>query len=315
MEHEENREDPRFSVVIPTYNRSGHLAAAVRSALTQTYPPHEIIVVDDGSTDDTRSTVEGLGRNGVPVQYLWQVNQGAAAARNRGIRAASGDWIALLDSDDIWLPRKLETARSLITTGGDVDFVHSRCVYDIEVAAGSVPEPVLTVEQRCDPAVLMSGWYLRTPSVAIRRSLLDRLDQLFPTDLRTCEDFELYWRAITLARRIGFSNETDVVIGSTPASLTRNSATDLERMMDNVEAMSRVIRWLDGTRGRPRLKPVLERRRYWATRILLTRAVREGRLIEMLGWLLRHGPSRIEIGRAVVSAGRGILNGENPRGL
>ena len=84
-------------MVIPTHNRAGHLAEAVRSVHGQTFPAYEIIVVDDGSTDDTAEMVEVLVRDGVHVRYLRQANQGAAAARNRGIRAAGGDWIALLD--------------------------------------------------------------------------------------------------------------------------------------------------------------------------------------------------------------------------
>jgi glycosyltransferase involved in cell wall biosynthesis len=318
---------PRFSVVIPTHNRARHLAEAVRSVRDQTYPAHEIIVVDDGSTDDTAQVVGRLIADGVPLRYLPQANQGAGAARNRGIRAATGDWIALLDSDDTWLPHKLAAARALIAADDAVDFIHSRCVHDFELAAGSAPEPVLTVEQRCDPAALMGGWHIKTSSVAIRRALLDRLDSLFPTDLRTCEDYELFWRAVTSARRIGFSSEPDTIIANIPTSLSREDMMVLPRIMDNIEAMSRVIRWLDGNSHghnhihnlgqdqRARLRPILEGRRYWAARILLTRALREGRLIEMLLWLLRHGLPRFEIGRAVVSAGRGVVNGENPSGL
>src|SRR3954468_10533282 len=107
---------PRFSVVIPTYNRAAYLAEAVRSVRDQTYPAHEIIVVDDGSTDNTAQVVEILANDGIPLRYLRQANQGVAAARNRGIQAAAGDWIALLDSDDTWLPRKLEAASTLIAT-------------------------------------------------------------------------------------------------------------------------------------------------------------------------------------------------------
>jgi hypothetical protein len=308
-------ERPRFSVVIPTHNRASHLAEAVRSVHGQTFPAFEIIVVDDGSTDDTAGVVEVLASDGVQVRYLRQANQGAAAARNRGIRAAGGDWIALLDSDDTWLPGKLEAAAELIAADDAVDFVHSRYVHDFELDAGDVPEPVLTMQQHCDPAALMGGWHIKTSSVAIRRALLDRLDSLFPTDLRTCEDYELFWRAVTAARRIGFSGEPDTVIANIPTSLSREDAMVLPRMMDNIEAMSRVIRWLDGHPQQARLQPILEGRRYWAARILLTRAAREGRLMEMLGWLLRHGLSRFEIGRAVVSAGRGVVNGENPSGL
>jgi hypothetical protein len=162
---------------------------------------------------------------------------------------------------------------------------------------------------------LMGGWNIKTSSVAIRRTLLDRLDSLFPTDLRTCEDYELFWRAVTEARRIGFSGEPDTVIANIPTSLSREDAMVLPRMMDNIKAMSRAIRWLDGHPRQAPLQPILEGRRYWAARILLTRATREERLMEMLGWLLRHGLSRFEVGRAVVSAGRGVINGENPSGL
>ena len=69
-------EAPRFSVVIPTYNRAGYLVKAIRSAWNQTYPPHEIVVVDDGSTDDTPPMVENLIREGAPVRYLRQANRG-----------------------------------------------------------------------------------------------------------------------------------------------------------------------------------------------------------------------------------------------
>ena len=135
---------------------------------------------------------------------------------------------------------------TLIAAGDGIEFVHSRCIHDFELKAGGAAEPVLTVEQRCDPATLMGGWHIKTSSVAIRMTLLDRLDSLFPTDLRTCEDYELFWRAVTLARRIGFSGEPDTVIASTPTSLSREDAMVLPRIMDNIEAMSRVIHWLDG---------------------------------------------------------------------
>ena len=93
------------SVVIPTYNRGHLVGEAVASVLGQTVPPLEVIVVDDGSTDDTRDRL----RPYLPrVTYLHQTNQGVSAARNHGIRKARGEFIAFLDSDDVWHPRKLE---------------------------------------------------------------------------------------------------------------------------------------------------------------------------------------------------------------
>ncbi len=92
------------SVVIPTFNRGRVLAATVRSAAAQTTPPHEIIVVDDGSTDDTPAVCASLP---APVRTIRTPNGGVSAARNVGIAAARGDFIALLDADDIWPPEKL----------------------------------------------------------------------------------------------------------------------------------------------------------------------------------------------------------------
>src|SRR5712675_1199611 len=95
----------RVSVIIPTYNSGRLVVEAVESALAQTLAPAEILVVDDGSTDDTR---DRLAKFGPPVSYIHQENQGVAAARNRGIRAATGDLVAFLDADDVWHPKKLE---------------------------------------------------------------------------------------------------------------------------------------------------------------------------------------------------------------
>src|SRR5208337_4579078 len=93
------------SVVIPTYNRGELLIETIESILAQTAKPGEVIVVDDGSTDDTQ---ERLARYADRVRYVRQPNQGVAAARNHGVREARGKWIAFIDSDDVWHPRKLE---------------------------------------------------------------------------------------------------------------------------------------------------------------------------------------------------------------
>lgn len=93
------------SVVIPAYNAARFLRETLQSVLAQTSAPLEVLVVDDGSTDDTARIAQSFGP---PVRCLNQENQGLSRARNAGIRAARGDWIALLDADDLWLPRKLE---------------------------------------------------------------------------------------------------------------------------------------------------------------------------------------------------------------
>lgn len=96
---------PRVSVVISTYNRERYVGLAIESVLAQTFPDIELIVVDDGSTDSTRDVVSRFGSR---VRYAYQDNSERAAARNHGLRLASGQYVAFLDSDDLWLPEKIE---------------------------------------------------------------------------------------------------------------------------------------------------------------------------------------------------------------
>lgn len=99
------REIVRISAVIPTYNREGTIARAIDSVLSQEYAPSEIIVVDDGSNDNTRKILEAYGKK---IRYVYQNNAGVSAARNRGVNEAKYEWIAFLDSDDYWLPHHLK---------------------------------------------------------------------------------------------------------------------------------------------------------------------------------------------------------------
>src|SRR5436190_13787814 len=98
-------QNPRVSVIIPTYNRAMMVVDAVKSAVEQSYRDIEVIVVDDGGVDDTQKRLEAFGDR---VIYVKQKNQGVAAARNTGLQRARGEWIAFLDSDECWHCRKLE---------------------------------------------------------------------------------------------------------------------------------------------------------------------------------------------------------------
>jgi len=110
--------ESKVSVVIPTYNRAKLIVNAIESVLAQTHPVREIIVVDDGSTDNTAQVLERyLGaqpRLREIVRYFSQPNQGQSVARNKGVKEASGEWIAFLDSDDQWRPEKLELQLSAL---------------------------------------------------------------------------------------------------------------------------------------------------------------------------------------------------------
>ena len=115
-----------ISVIIPTYNRRNTLSRAVESVLNQIYKPIEIIVVDDGSTDGTKEMFSEM----YPlVRYIYQVNSGVSSARNMGIKSASGDWIALLDSDDEWLPDKLDRQVKLLQDNAEIRFCHTNEIW------------------------------------------------------------------------------------------------------------------------------------------------------------------------------------------
>lgn len=110
------------SVIIPTYNRADYIGETIESVLNQTYSPLEIIVIDDGSTDKTREVVA----NYLPrVRYIWQENAERGAARNHGLRIASGKFIAFLDSDDVWLPNKIEEDLKIFNSNPEAGLVYS----------------------------------------------------------------------------------------------------------------------------------------------------------------------------------------------
>lgn len=178
---------PSVSVIIPSHNRRGLIGRALRSVLDQTHAADEIIVVDDGSQD---GTAQYLATQFPQVRCLRQGQQGVSAARNHGIRAARGSWIALLDSDDEWLPHKLE--RQLRSVPAATPVVHSD---EIWIRNGR------RVNARRRHAK-HGGWIFRhclplcaiSPSAAlVHRSVFDAVG-LFDETLPACEDYELWLR-------------------------------------------------------------------------------------------------------------------------
>ena len=125
---------PLISIVIPCYNRQKFICETIESALAQTYPHVEVVVVDDGSTDNTRDIV--IDRYQTRIKYIQQQNRGAGAARNTGILAAAGEWIFVLDSDDVISSNYLSDAINLIEN--EKTLVTARAFY-VDVATKSIP--------------------------------------------------------------------------------------------------------------------------------------------------------------------------------
>lgn len=115
---------PTISVIIPTYNRATLLPEAIQSVLTQTYRDFELLIIDDGSTDNTRQVIETFQDE--RIRYIYRTNGGISAALNTGIRAAQGQFMARLDSDDYWLPSLLEQEVNILITHPDIHIVYTQ---------------------------------------------------------------------------------------------------------------------------------------------------------------------------------------------
>lgn len=178
-----------ISVVIPTYNRAALLVRALTSVAAQTYGDYEVVVVDDGSTDDTADVVRALQ---LPVRYLQQAHAGVSAARNRGVGVARGEWIAFLDSDDEWLPDKLARQVAFVGEQGGVEACQTD---EIWVRHGVRVNPGRRHRKPTGDIFLPSlELCLVSPSTAmLRRATFERLGG-FDEGLPACEDYDLWLR-------------------------------------------------------------------------------------------------------------------------
>lgn len=205
-----------ISVVIPTYNRESVLPRALDSVLAQTHPATEIVVVDDGSTDGTATCVE---EEYPEVRVLTQENRGVSAARNRGIESSSGEWIALLDSDDEWAAEKLERQVTQLTAHPDVLVCHTDEIW-------------IRHHRRVNPKrrhAKYGGWIfpyclplcaMSPSSVLIHRSVLDDVG-LFDEEMPACEDYDL-WLRICCRYPVLYVDEPLVIkYGGHPDQLSR----------------------------------------------------------------------------------------------
>lgn len=169
---------PQFSAVIPTYNRADAVCRAIESVLRQTFPPGEIIVVDDGSRDSTAERVRSYGER---VRYIFQENAGAAAARNRGAAEGCYPWVAFLDSDDLWAPAYLEhMAAAIAGTAGvaalyfsDADFEAFTLPKNWWARVGFAAQPPFEIVKDPLDVVLAEGQPMLLPfSVFLRSAFL-----------------------------------------------------------------------------------------------------------------------------------------------
>jgi GT2 family glycosyltransferase len=185
---------PLVSVVIPTYNRCDYLQQAIKSVLAQSYRNIEVIVVDDGSNDETEKTVGNL--LDPRLQYLYQENAGRSIARNRGMAVAKGIYLAFVDDDDLFLSHKLARQVLFLETHADVDLVAAGVQYiDKQGTVKGVWRP-WEDQPRLTLLDCLYGCPLIPSTVLFRRKILDRLDQWFDPELSLGEDTDFFIRLL-----------------------------------------------------------------------------------------------------------------------
>lgn len=237
----------RVSVVIPAYNAARFLAETVESLRQQTTPVHEIIIVDDGSTDETEQVVQSLGDD---IIYIWQANAGVSAARNRGISEATGEIIAFLDADDLWLPQKVENQVRVFLSNSEVALVAAdraeidargdllldslfkkQGLYEFfaELRGNSIPQAL---------SRLVQVNFIPTSSVMVRKSALAKVGG-FDTAIRYGEDLELWAR---IASQYAITCLPEVLIRYRQHGNNATQATE-KLLLDMVHVMKRIRSW------------------------------------------------------------------------
>jgi len=205
----------KVSVVIPAYNAANFIRDTVDSALAQTHRDLEVIVVNDGSTDDTLARLQHYGSR---IHVLDLANGGVARARNAGVKLATGSWIAFLDADDLWRPEKIE--RQLAHSDAPLRYTDRLNIG----ARGDLPELQSLVTPMYDGdlflTLMLEGNFITTSSVLVQRDLFEKMNGFF-TGLNGTEDWDL-WLRIGERHRIGLYAEPMISYRFHPGGLSRN---------------------------------------------------------------------------------------------
>lgn len=189
---------PFFSVIIPTYNRSRDLKRAVDSVLSQSFCDFEILVMDDGSTDDTREVMRAI--HDPRVTYDWDKNFGGPARpRNRGIALAKGEWICFLDADDSWLPEKLQVCFHHINESVDLIYHDLKIVGNVKTKYKNNVNKSRQLKKPVLIDLLENSNVISNSSVCVRKIILDRIGEIDEnTDMIASEDYNAWLRIASI---------------------------------------------------------------------------------------------------------------------
>ena len=256
--------------MIPTYNRAKVIERALVTAFAQTYRNLEIIIIDDGSKDNTEATLAPYMDR---IRYLYQENQGASAARNRGIREAKGKYIAFLDSDDEWLPVKLERQIALLEAQPDLTFVACLGTDEKRTYSGYEDHDKQFLKFILEPFTQNMTRYV------VRRDCFEKYGY-FDTSIQGPEDWELWLRLLQQGCRFGYVPEPLMSYISSDDSI---SSRPYAMLAGEEIIRQRYVETLPGRWQRRRLGNWFRARSYMNAAVCFRE---EGRLWKSLGYML-----------------------------
>lgn len=244
--------DPLVSVIIPTYNYAEYITKAINSVLEQTYKNFEIIIIDDGSTDNTKEIIENyIKKYPDKIKYFFQRNRGCEVACNKGIRESQGSYIALLGADDIWLPEKLKIQINLFDEDSDIGFIHTN--HDLFTDEGRMINFKFGVKSK----KFLSGYifpyllrecFIRGSTVIVKKECLNEIG-LFDETLS--DDYEL-WLRISRKYRAGYIDKPLVMCLEHPEQVHR---LDFNRTYQTVQkTIEKTLQTFPEVKNEPQIK-------------------------------------------------------------
>jgi len=247
------KDTPVVSIVVPCFNTSPFLGEAVASALKQSFADFELLIIDDGSTDSTREIASSF-LDDSRVRYHYQENQGLSAARNKGIELSRGEFVALLDADDIWVPEKLQRQVSVFRDLPSCGLVFSDFATFDERGIIAAQKNLVVLDRLNMPGfshLFSRNNFIYPSTVLLRRALLEQVGG-FDTSLKSAEDYDMWLRVARVSRLAGV-----------PAKLVEirqhgsNMSLNIPRMLENeIAAVKKNSAGVPGSALRRRLAKI-----------------------------------------------------------
>lgn len=229
---------PLVSVIMPAYNAEKYISFSIESVISQTYPNIELLVIDDGSTDDTKLIAQTyVEKNKNRVTYIFQENAGPAKARNNGIESAKGEWVSFLDSNDYWIKDHVQLMMDKALSDEEIDLVYGSKIW-VDQNGNDWPaelQPNYDMPEGWIFAEMFKNNLMSTPSVLVRRKKLLDLGSFNESQtLRVAEDYDL-WLRITASSKVGSLPELKFFCRRHDTNTTLNSEIRARGLITAIE--------------------------------------------------------------------------------